>query len=244
MKVKSLSHVWLFVTPWTCGPPSSSIHGIFQARILEWVAISFSRRSSRPRDWTRVSSIVRRHFIVWATREATNVWDKYNFSVVWTFFGIVFPYNWNENWSFPVLWPLLRFPNLLAYWVQDFNSITFRILNISAVISSPFSRTSKKDVLFIIGDWNANLGSQEIPAITSKFGLRIQNEARQRLTELCQENALVIANTLLQQHKRQLYTWPSPDDQYWNQIDYILCSQNGEFLYSQQKQDQIMNSLL
>ena len=66
--------------------------------------------------------------------------------------------------------------------------------------------TPPKDVLFIIGDWNAKVGSQKIPGITSKFGLGVQNEAEQRLTELCQKNALVIANTLFQQHKRQLYT--------------------------------------
>ena len=66
--------------------------------------------------------------------------------------------------------------------------------------------------------------SQEIPGVTDKFGLGVQNEAGQRLTELLQENTLVIANTPLQQHKRRLYTWTSPDDQYWNQIDYILCS--------------------
>ena len=73
--------------------------------------------------------------------------------------------------------------------------------------------TSKKDVLFIIGDWNAKIGSQEIPGVTSKFGLGIQNEAGQRLIEFCQENALVITNTLFQQHKRRLYTWTSPDGQ-------------------------------
>ena len=72
----------------------------------------------------------------------------------------------------------------------------------------------KKDVLFIIGDWNAKVGSQEMPGITGKFGLGVQNEAGQRLTEFCQENALVIANTLFQQHKRRLYTWTSPDGQY------------------------------
>ena len=66
--------------------------------------------------------------------------------------------------------------------------------------------TSKKDVLFIIGDWNAKVGSQEIPGITGKFSLGIQNEASQRLTEFCQENVLVIANTFFQQHKRRLYT--------------------------------------
>ena len=85
--------------------------------------------------------------------------------------------------------------------------------------------TPKKDVLFIIGDWNAKVESQEIPGVTGKFGLGIQNEAGQRLTEFWQENTLVIANTLFQQHKRRLYTWTSPDGQYRNQIDYSLCSQ-------------------
>ena len=85
--------------------------------------------------------------------------------------------------------------------------------------------TPKKDVLFIIGDWNAKVGSQGTPGVTGKFGLRIQNEARQSLTEFCQDNSLVIANTLFQQHRRKLYTWTSPDGQHQNQIDYILCSQ-------------------
>ena len=66
--------------------------------------------------------------------------------------------------------------------------------------------TPQKDVLFIIGDWNANVGSQETPGVTGKFGLGMQNEAGQRLIECCQENALVIANILFQQHKRRLYT--------------------------------------
>ena len=71
-----------------------------------------------------------------------------------------------------------------------------------------------KNVLFIIRDWNAKVGSQETPGVTGKFDLGIRNEARQRLTEFCQENALVIANTLFQQHKRRLYTWTSPDGQH------------------------------
>ena len=102
--------------------------------------------------------------------------------------------------------------------------------------------TPKKDVLFIIGDWNAKVGSQETPGVTGKFGLGMRDEAGQRLIQFCQENALFIANTL--------YTWTSPDGQYRNQTDYILCSQNGEAPHSQQKQDQeltvaeIMNSLL
>ena len=74
--------------------------------------------------------------------------------------------------------------------------------------------TPKKDVRFIIGDWNAKVGSQETPGVTGKFALGIQNEAGQRLIEFCQESALVIANTLFQQHKRRLYTWTSPDGQH------------------------------
>ena len=72
----------------------------------------------------------------------------------------------------------------------------------------------KKDVLFIIGDWNAKLGSQETPGVTGKLGLEVQNEAGQRLIDFCQENALVIANTFFQQHTRRLYTWTSPDGQH------------------------------
>ena len=71
--------------------------------------------------------------------------------------------------------------------------------------------TPPKDVLFITGDWNAKIGSKETPGVTGKFGLGVQNEARQRLIEFCQENTLVIANTLFQQYKRRLYTWTSPD---------------------------------
>ena len=85
--------------------------------------------------------------------------------------------------------------------------------------------TPKKDVLFIIGDWNAKVGSQETPGVTGKFGLGVRNEAGQRLIELCQENTLVIANAFFQQHKKKLYTWTSPHGQHQNQIYYILCSQ-------------------
>ena len=92
-------------------------------------------------------------------------------------------------------------------------------------LQDPLELTPKKDVLFIIGDWNAKVGSQETPGVTGKFGLGVWNEAGQRLIEFHQQNTLVIANTLFQQHKRRLYTWTSPDGHYWNQIDYILCSQ-------------------
>ena len=79
--------------------------------------------------------------------------------------------------------------------------------------------TPPKDVLFL------KVGSQEIHGVTGKFGLGVQNEAGQRLIKFCQENTLIIADTVFQQHKRRLYTWASPDSQYRNQIDYILCSQ-------------------
>ena len=85
--------------------------------------------------------------------------------------------------------------------------------------------TPKKDVFFIIGDWNAKVWSQETPGVTGKFGLGIWNEAGQRLTEFCQGIALLIANTPFQQNNRRLYTWTSLNGQHWNQIDYILCSQ-------------------
>ena len=84
---------------------------------------------------------------------------------------------------------------------------------------------SKKDVLFIIGDWNAKVGSQEISGVMGKFGPGVQNEAGQRLTEFCQKNALVIANTLFQQHKRWLCTWTSSDGQDQIQVDGIFCGQ-------------------
>ena len=76
----------------------------------------------------------------------------------------------------------------------------------------------------MIGDWNAKVGSQETPGITGKFGLGVQNETGQILTEFCQENTLVIANTLFQQQKRRLYIWTSPDGKHRSQIDYILYS--------------------
>ena len=96
--------------------------------------------------------------------------------------------------------------------------------------------TPKKDVAFIIGDWNANVGNQETPGVTSKLSLGIQNEAGQRLIECCQENVLVKTNTLFQQHKRRLYTWTSSDGQHWNQIIFF-AAKDGEALYSQQKQE-------
>ena len=89
----------------------------------------------------------------------------------------------------------------------------------------PFRTNTQKRCPFHTRDWNAKVGSQEIPGVTGKFGLGIWNEAGQRLIEFCQENAQVTANNVVQQHKRRHYTWTSADGQHRNQTDYILCSQ-------------------
>jgi len=108
--------------------------------------------------------------------------------------------------------------------------------------------TPKKDVFFIIGDWNAKVGSQETPGVTGKFSLRVQNEAGQRLIEFCQENALVIANTLFQQHKRRLTHGHHQMVNTEIRLIIFFAAKDGKALYSQQKQDgeltvaQIMNS--
>ena len=110
--------------------------------------------------------------------------------------------------------------------------------------------TPKKGVLFSIEDWNAKVESQETPGVTGRFGLRVQNEAGQRLIEFCQENALVIANTLFQQQERRLYTWTSPDGQHRIRLIIFFAAKDGEAVYTQRKQDQeltvaqTMNSLL
>ena len=110
--------------------------------------------------------------------------------------------------------------------------------------------TPKKHVLFIIGDRNAKVGSQEILGATDKFGFGVLNKAGKRLKEFCQENALVIANTLFQQHKKRLYTWASPVVDTEIRLIIFLAAKDGEALYSQQKQDweltmaQIMNCVL
>ena len=98
-------------------------------------------------------------------------------------------------------------------------------LNSSEDLQDLLELTPRKDVLFIIGDWNAKVGSQETTGLPGKFGLGVQNEAGQRLIEFCKENTLVIANILFQQHKRRLYMWTSPDGQHRNQTDFIPCSQ-------------------
>ena len=85
-------------------------------------------------------------------------------------------------------------------------------------------------------EWKSNKSRK--PGVTGKYGLGVQKEAGQRLIEFCQENTLVITNTLFQQDKRRLYTWASPDGQHWNQIDYTLCSQRWRSSTLSAKQDQ------
>ena len=116
----------------------------------------------------------------------------------------------------------------------------------------PSRTNTKKNVLCIIGNWNAKVGSQGIPGVTGKFGLGVQNEAGQRLTEFSQENALFTASTLFQQHKRRLYTIHGHHQMVNTEIRLTICFalKDGEALFSQQKQDQeltvaqIMNFLL
>ena len=112
---------------------------------------------------------------------------------------------------------------------QDCTAIKFSLRTAASFIEL----TPQKDVLFIIGDWNAKVGSQETPGLTGKFGLGVGNEAGQRLIEFCQENALVIANTLFKQHNRRLHMyitrWPTPKS------DWLFAAKNGEAIHSQQK---------
>ena len=130
-------------------------------------------------------------------------------------------------------------------WQNDFCSFSSRPFNITIIhvyapttdakkaeaewiyedLQELLELTSKKDVIFLIGEWKAKVRSRETPRVTDKFGLGAQNEAWQNLTEFCQENSIVIANTCFQQHERWLYTWTSTEGQHQNQIDYILCSQ-------------------
>ena len=110
--------------------------------------------------------------------------------------------------------------------------------------------TPKKDVLYVIVNRNAKVGSQETHGVTGKFGSGVWIESGKRLKEFCKENPLVIANTLFQQHKKRPYKWTSPDGQHRNQIDYIVCSQRWRSSEHSAKQDweltvsQIMSSLL
>ena len=118
-----------------------------------------------------------------------------------------------------------------CFWGQPFNNTVYtptenaeeaEVVWFYEDLQDLLELTPKKDVLFIIRDWNTKMGSQDLPGVTIKFGLEVQNKAGKRL--ICQNNAFIIANTLFQQHKRWLYTWTSPDDQYGEQIDYIICS--------------------
>ena len=123
--------------------------------------------------------------------------------------------------QYPILLPFHTVYGVLKARILKWFAIPFSSRSHSVLLEL----TPPKDVLFIKGNWNAKVGSQETPGVTGKFGLGIWNEAGQGLIEICQENAMVIANTLFQQHKRRLYTWTLPDGQHRDQIDYILCRQ-------------------
>ena len=119
---------------------------------------------------------------------------------------------WNQSKNNTQLWISVHFQGkpfnitVIQVYVQTSNSEEAEADRFYEDLQDLLELTPKKDVLFIIGDWNAKVGSQETPGVTGKFGLGIQNKAGQRLIEFCQENGLVIANTLFQQHKRILYT--------------------------------------
>ena len=195
------SHVWHFVTPLDCSLPGFSVLGILQARILGWVAISFSKECFTPKDWTCVLCLL---------------------------------LHWQVG-SLPLAPPRKSLKIHKSREIKD-----CRLLG----------QTPKKDVLFIIGDWNAKVGIQVTPGVTGKFGLRVQNEAGQRLIEFCQENALVVANTLFQQRKRKSTHGHHQMVNTKIRLVIFFAAKGGEALYSQQKQDreltvaQIMNSLL
>ena len=104
--------------------------------------------------------------------------------------------------------------NLIQVYAPTSNAEEAKVEQFYEDLQDLLELTPKKDVLFIIGDWNAKVGSQEALGVTGKFGLGVQSEAGQRITEFCQENALLIANTLFQQHKRRPYTWTSTDSQH------------------------------
>ena len=141
---KSLQSCPTLCDPIDGSPSRLPVPGILQARTLEWVAISISNAwkwkvksesevtqlclaLSNSMDCSLPGSSVRGIFQA-RVLEWGAMWDECNCALVWAFFGIAFLWDWNENWPFPVLWPLLSFPNLLAYWVQHFNSIIFQAL--------------------------------------------------------------------------------------------------------------------
>ena len=125
---------------------------------------------------------------------------------------------------FYCLWGVLHlFLGILAHSSNQLSSV--QSLSHVWLFVTPWTAACQASLSFTILQSSPKVGSQEIPGVTGKFDLGVQNEAGQRLTEFCQENALVIGNTIFQQHKRQLYTWTSPDGQYRNQTDYILFSQ-------------------
>ena len=145
---KSLQSCLTLCNPIDGSPPGFPVPGILQARRLEWVAITFSNAwkwKVKVKSLSRVQLLATPWTAAYQAPPSTgfsrqeywsgvpspspaSMWDKCNCAVVWTFFAIAFLWDWNENWSFLVLWPLLSFPNLLEYWVQHFHSIIFQDL--------------------------------------------------------------------------------------------------------------------
>ena len=176
---------------------------------------------------------------------------------------ITFLLDWNENWPFSVLWPLLSFPTLLSSKFlqgKPFNITVIQVYDLTSnaeeaewfceLLQDLLELISKKDVLFIIGDWNGKVGSQETLGVTSKFDLGVQNEAGQRLIEFCLDNALVIAKPSSKDIREDSTHGHHHMVNTEIRLIIFFAAKDGEALYSQQKQGQeltvaqIMNSLL
>ena len=208
---KSLQSCPTLCDPIDGSPPGFPVPGIFQARTLEWVAISFSN--------------------AWKLKVKVKSLSRVR----------LFPTPWTAAYQAP---PSMGFPRQ-EYWSGvPLPSPLWRP-------TRPFRTNTPKRCPFQYKGLECKSRKSRNTWVTGKFGLGIRNEAGQRLIEVCQENALVIANTLFQQHRRRLYTWTSPDGQHKNQIDYILCSQRWRSSIQSTKTRpgadwfaQIMNSLL
>ena len=180
-------------------------------------------------------------------------------------FGIALLWDWNENWPFSVLWPLLSFPTLLSSKFLQGKPFNITVIQVYAPTSNAkeaevehfcedlqdfLELTPQKFVLFIIGDWNGKVGSQETLGVTSKFDLGVQNEAGQRLIEFCLDNALVIAKPSSKDTREDSTHGHHHMVNTEIRLIIFFTAKDGKAIYSQQKQDQeltvaqIMNSLL
>ena len=196
--VQLLSQAWFFVTPWTTACQTS-----LSLTISQYLLKVMSSESIMPSNY-----LILCHHLLPMSSFFPSIRVFSNESVL-----IRWPVYWSFSFSIS---PSNEYPGL-----SSFRIYLFDLLEVQRILKSLL----QKKMYFSSQGTRIKVGSQEIPGVTGKFGPGVQNETGERLTEFCQENAQVIADTLFQQHKRQLYTWTSPNGQYRNQIDYILCNQ-------------------